>query len=300
MSNVGRNDPCWCGSGKKQKKCHPDESQPARGKLFTRPNRNAGPILGPAEREAMRAAGRFNAELLDFLRPHVRAGVTTYELDRLAHDYTVQHGHRPACLGYKGYPKTICTSVNEVVCHGIPDHRVLAAGDIVNVDVTTIVAGWHGDQSETFIIGVAAPEARRVVQCAFDALYLAIDALTPGCSVNEIGRAVERRAGEDAFAVVYEYQGHGIGRHFHQPPNIVHCVDPSQESVRLVPGVCFTVEPMINVGRAKTVLDRDDKWTVRTIDGMLSAQFEHTVLMTEEGPEILTWTAHGPRPGHQF
>lgn len=301
MGKIGRNEPCWCGSGKKQKKCHADATgEPVSVSLPRRLIRSAGPVVDGDDRHLLRRAGRFNAQLLDHLRPFVREGMTTAELDELAHAYTVAHGHKPACLGYKGYPKTICTSLNEVVCHGIPDHRPLVSGDIVNVDVTTIVDGWYGDQSETFIIGEGSSEARRIVQCAFDALHAAIAALAPGCSVNEIGRAIERRAGVDGFSIVYEYQGHGIGRKFHQPPNIVHCVEPTQENVRLVPGICFTVEPMINVGRAETVLDPRDGWTVRTVDGRLSAQFEHTVLMTEDGPEVLTWTEKGPRPGHYF
>lgn len=296
----GRNDPCWCGSGKKYKKCHAGTDgtkplAPPKKRLFRNPL-----LLDEPEREAMRRACAFNASLLDHMRPHVRAGITTAEIDRIAHEYTLDHGHTPACLGYRGYPKTICTSINEVICHGIPEERELVDGDIVNVDCTTIVDGWHGDQSETFLIGDVADEARALVQVTFDSLYLGINALTPGCSINEIGRAITRYAHDHGYSVVRDYQGHGIGRKFHQKPDVLHHPDPGLEAVKLPAGICFTVEPMLNLGTADTDLDAKDGWTVRTKDRRLSAQFEHTVLMTETGPEIMTWTKHGPRPGHQF
>ena len=252
------------------------------------------------EREAMRDAGRFNAQLMDFIRPHVAPGISTEEIDRLIHEYTLDHRHRPACLGYQGFPKSCCTSINEVVCHGIPDSYVLREGDIVNIDVTTIVNGWLGDQSETFLIGEVSEEAKAVTQCAFDCLYLGIDALTPGCRVADIGRAITAEASKKGYGVVREYVGHGIGRRFHQEPSIPHYPNRQSHIDRLHPGMCFTVEPMINAGTRETLLDRHDGWTVRTKDGRVSAQFEHTILMTEEGPEILTLTKHGPQRGHQF
>jgi methionyl aminopeptidase len=253
--------------------------------------------LREEEREGLRAAGRFNAQLMDFLRPHVKAGISTIQLDQLAHDYTRDHGHIPACLGYLNYPKTICTSVNEVVCHGIPNTRPLKDGDIVNVDLTTIVNGWYGDQSETFLIGNVSPQARRLVQTTLDALFVGIRASRPGCVVTEIGRAIQAFAHRAGYSVVREYQGHGIGREFHQEPGVPHF--PSFNSNRdvLRPGTCFTIEPMLNIGSYQTRVDKKDKWTVRTIDGALSAQFEHTILMTETGPEILTLTQHGPQEG---
>lgn len=252
------------------------------------------------EREGLRAASRFNAELLDFVRPHVKEGVTTAEIDRLVHEYTLDHGHTPACLGYQGYPKSVCTSINEVVCHGIPDGTELRPGDIVNVDLTTIVEGWYGDQSETFLIGEVSDEARQLVQVTFEALFLGIEAIKPHGRVFEIGKAIYDHARKFNMAVVREYQGHGIGREFHQDPGIPHFPTPSSKRDVIRPGTCFTIEPMLNLGRWETVLDKHDGWTVRTIDGSLSAQFEHTILMTEDGPEILTLTQHGPRPGHQF
>jgi methionyl aminopeptidase len=255
--------------------------------------------LVEAEREKMREAGRFNAQLMDFIRPHIREGVTTGEIDRLVYEYTRDHGHRPASLKYQGFPKSCCTSVNDVICHGIPGDYVLKSGDIINVDVTTVVRGWHGDQSETFVIGEIAEETRLVTQCAFDALYRAIDALTPGCRVSVIGEAIVKEAERFGFGVVEEYVGHGLGRRFHQEPSIPHVPTRQSRYERLLPGMCFTVEPMINGGTKHSYVERDG-WTVRTRDGRPSAQFEHTVLMTEDGPEILTPTKDGPQKGHRF
>jgi len=252
------------------------------------------------ERNSMRAAGKFNAQLLDHLRPHIVPGALTADLDDMIREYTLDHGHTPACLGYQGYPKCSCISVNEVICHGIPGDYRLQEGDIANIDVTSIVDGWHGDQSETFLIGQVSDEARSVTQCAFDSLHLAIDAITPGCLVSVIGQAICAEARSRKFSVVREYVGHGLGREFHQEPSIPHYPTPQSHTDKLSPGVCFTIEPMINVGRHKTELDKKDGWTVRTADRSLSAQFEHTILMTEEGPEILTLTSDGPQKGHRF
>ena len=261
-------------------------------------------LLNESERNGMRIAGRFNARLMDHLRPHILPGITTAEIDRMVRQFTADHGHVCACLGYGGphnpFPASCCTSVNEVVCHGIPDSYELQEGDIINVDITTIVDGWHGDQSETFLIGEVSDKTRQVVQCAFDSLYLAIDALQPGCPVVVVGEVIYPFAVKQGFGVVDKYVGHGIGKRFHQPPNVSHV--PTNEARRqfLEPGMCFTIEPMINGGTAKTVDDPSDGWTVRTADGEVSAQFEHTILMTDQGPELLTLTENGPRPGHRF
>lgn len=258
------------------------------------------PVYNEREREGLRAAGRFNAQLMDYLRPFVKAGVTTNELDRMAYEYTVGHGHVPACLGYLNYPKTICTSVNEVVCHGIPNNRPLKDGDIVNVDVTTIVNGWYGDQSETFMIGNVSPQARKLVQATFDALWIGIRAIEPFGMVRDIGKAISDFAHRQGLSVVQEYQGHGLGRAFHQEPGIPHFVQEKGGRVRLEPGMCFTIEPMLNIGTWQTEVDEADGWTVRTKDRKLSAQFEHTVLMTAQGPQITTRTQNGPQEGHRF
>ncbi len=253
--------------------------------------------LQDEERNGLRTASQFNAELMDFLRPHMVAGTTTLQLDEMAHTYTKDHGHTPACLGYHGYPNTICASVNEVVCHGIPNSAPLKEGDIVNLDITTIVDGWYGDQSEMFMIGEVSETAGLLVQKTFEALFRGIRACKPGCRVSAIGRAIQTFAREEGYSVVREYQGHGIGRDFHQDPGIPHFPDLSSNRNLLNPGTCFTIEPMLNVGGWKTRLDPTDNWTVRTMDGSLSAQFEHTILMTEDGPEILTLTQHGPQEG---
>ena len=256
--------------------------------------------LTEVQRQGMRAAGRFNAQLMDYIRGFVQAGISTGEIDRLVHEYTISHKNTPATLGYLGYSKSCCTSVNDVICHGIPGDYVLKDGDIINVDITSIVDGWHGDQSETFLIGKVSDTARAVTQCAFDSMHRAISALTPGCSVSVIGENVVAESEKYGFSVVREYVGHGLGRRFHQYPNVPHFPDRKSKQDFLLPGMCFTVEPMINAGARFTKPDTTDNWTVRTRDGSLSAQFEHTILMTETGPEILTGCALGPKPGHQF
>ena len=254
-----------------------------------------------ADRDRLRAAGRFNAGVLDHLRPHVRPGVTTGELDRMALAYIVGHGHQSATIGYQGYRHALCTSVNECVCHGVPsDDVTLREGDIVNIDCTTIVDGMHGDSSETFMVGEVSDKARALVQHTHDALWLAINTVTPGCSVIEIGYAISRFARKLRLGVVEKYQGHGVGREFHQGPDVPHFPHPTSRRDLLRPGTCFTIEPMLNLGGKDTDLPGEDGWTVLTRDRSLSAQFEHTVLMTEDGPEPLTLTQDGPQEGHVF
>ena len=254
----------------------------------------------------MRQACQFNAQLMDFIRPHVQPGITTGELDRRIHQYTLDHGHVPACLGYPGdkspFPKSCCISVNDVICHGIPGDQRLQSGDIVNVDLTTIVEGWHGDQSETFLVGTVSDEARSIAQCAFECLWLAIRAIEPGSPISTIGETIvgHVQTHYPNYGVVEKYIGHGIGMKFHQPPNIPHVPNRQSRQERLIPGVCFTIEPMINGGSPRTTLDKSDGWTVRTVDGSLSAQFEHTILMTEDGPEVLTLTQQGPQEGDRL
>ena len=256
--------------------------------------------ISEEERDGLREAGRFNAQMMDYIRPQVVPGVTTAEIDELVHGYTLDHGHIPACLGYQGYPKTICTSVNEVVCHGIPNDVPLKEGDIVNVDLTTIVDGWYGDSSETYMIGEVLAAARRLVQVTFDAMHVGIQAIKPFGKVYDIGKAISDYAKVHGYGVVREFQGHGIGREFHQEPGVPHFPQKRSKRDVLMPGMCFTIEPMLNIGNWKTELDESDNWTVRTADRKLSAQFEHTILMTEEGPEILTPTQDGPQEGHVF
>ncbi|MDG2360724.1 MAG: type I methionyl aminopeptidase [Planctomycetaceae bacterium] len=266
------------------------------------------PIYNAEERDFLRAASGFNAELMDFIRPHAKPGARTIDLDKKLEEYTLDHGHTPACLGYAGppgappYPNVSCISVNEVVCHGIPNEYELKDGDIVNIDLTTIVSGWHGDQSGTFIIGEVSDETKRLVQTTFESLWVGIRAIEPYGKVRDIGAAIYKYATEREFEVVRDYQGHGIGRSFHQEPGVPHFwFRGSKAGSQIVrPGMCFTIEPMLNLGTWKTVLDKFDGWTVRTLDGKLTAQFEHTILMTDDGPEIMTLTKDGPQEGHQF
>lgn len=307
-----RNDPCWCGSGEKYKRCHLSKDgaiKPDPRALVTPPRpahrrreeaREGALILTQREQDGMRAAGKFNAQLMDELRRWARPGVKLIDVDRFIESYTRDHGHIPACLGYKGYPRSYCASVNEVVCHGIPDEYVLREGDIVNYDITSIVGGWHGDQSETFLIGEVSDEARRLTQCAFDCLWKGIEAIKPNGRVRDIGRAIVEHAHAQGFSVVRDFQGHGIGRKFHQDPGIPHYPDHHYGEFVIKPGMCFTIEPMINAGKPGTRIDRRDGWTARTEDGKLSAQFEHTLLMTEDGPEALTLTEKGPRAGFRY
>jgi len=259
-------------------------------------------LLDKSGRDGMRAAGKFNAQLMDQVRLIVLPGVSTNEIDKFVHDYTVDHGHQLACLGYQGasgmpFPKSCCTSVNSVVCHGVPDDYILREGDTVNVDLTSIVDGWHGDSSETFLIGDVEDETKRLVECALECLHAGIQAIRPFGPIGAIGRAVTKIANAQGFSVVRDFQGHGIGRRFHQPPGIPHFPDHGDAARLLEPNTCFTIEPMLNAGSYNCEIDvLGDGWTVTTADGALSAQFEHTVLLTEEGPEILTLTQDGPQP----
>ncbi|MBZ0137072.1 MAG: type I methionyl aminopeptidase [Planctomycetes bacterium] len=301
--STGPNDPCHCGSGKKYKKCHmrADMDGTPRVQAPQATVRRDPLILNETEREQMRAACRFNAQLMDQVREIIKPGITTQDIDDFVSQYTLSHGHTCATLGYRGYTRNCCTSINDIVCHGIPsDKVVLKEGDIVNVDLTTIVDGFFGDQSETFFVGEVSEAAVRLTQCSFDGMWDAIDALTPSCRVIEIGRAIKKRASRDGFSVVEVFQGHGIGRKFHQSPAIPHFPDRYHGTAVLRPGMCFTIEPMINEGTKNCWVSKEDGWTSFTSDGKLSAQFEHTILMTEAGPEVMTLTKHGPQKGHKF
>jgi methionyl aminopeptidase len=250
------------------------------------------PYTGPAVQdpetiEAMRVAGRIAALALQEVGRAVAPGVTTDELDRIGHEFLLDHGAYPSTLGYRGFPKSLCTSVNEVICHGIPDDRPLVEGDIVNVDITAYVGGVHGDTNATFIVGEVDEESRLLVERTREALQRAIRAALPGRQVNVIGRVIESYAGRFGYGVVRDYTGHGIGTAFHSGLIIPHYdAAPDHDDV-IEPGMTFTIEPMLNLGTPDWRM-WDDGWTVVTADGRRSAQFEHTVLVTESGPEILT------------
>ena len=245
-------------------------------------------IKTPEQIEKMRAVGALAAAQLAMIEEHVRPGVTTAELDRICHDYTVNvQGATPACLNYKGFPKTICTSVNHVVCHGIPsDSKKLKSGDIVNIDVTIIKDGFHGDTSKTFVVGKGSVMAKRLVKTCQECLYLGIGAVRPGNTLGDIGHAIQVHAERNRYSIVREYCGHGIGEVFHDEPQVVHYGEPGR-GLTLQEGMTFTIEPMINAGKAGVRL-LPDGWTVVTKDHKLTAQFEHTILVTADGYEILT------------
>ncbi len=244
-------------------------------------------ILGPAEIEKMRQSGLLAAATLRMAASHVRPGITTDKLDKLCHEYTNDHGGISAPLNYKGFPRSICTSVNEVVCHGIPSRKqVLAEGDIVNIDVTTILNGYHGDTSMTCMVGTVSDEARKVTQTALECMNAGIATVKPGGRIRDIGSAIEDLAHSRDCSVVRDYCGHGIHRVFHAEPQIPHYRFRGANP-RFRPGMTFTVEPMINLGTWRVRL-LGDGWTVKTTDNKLSAQFEHTILVTEEGHDILT------------
>ncbi|MGB0134392.1 type I methionyl aminopeptidase [Dokdonella sp.] len=249
-------------------------------------------IKTPDEIEKMRVAGRLAAEVLEMIAPHVKPGVTTEALDKLCHDHIVDvQGAVPANVGYKGFPKTVCTSVNHVICHGIPTHsKVLKDGDIINIDVTVIKDGWHGDTSRMYFVGEPSVLARRLVEVTRDAMLEAISIVRPGATLGDIGATIQKYAESRNFSVVREYCGHGIGRIYHEDPQVLH-YGTAGTGLKLKKGMTFTIEPMINSGKPQTRL-LPDGWTVVTRDHSLSAQWEHTLAVTDDGFEILTpWPA---------
>jgi len=302
-ASLRANDECWCGSGKKYKRCHraellrPGVVGPTRAvpTEIARPHyvetgaparTNEAIVKSASVIERMRGAGRIARDVLHEIGPAVAPGVTTDELDRIAHDAHLARNAYPSPLGYRGYPKSVCTSVNEVICHGIPDSRPLSDGDIVNVDVTVYVDGVHGDTSATFLVGRVDPVSKRLVRTTRECLDLAIDAVRPGAPLNDIGRAIETHAHAEGFNVVRSFVGHGIGEVFHGAPQVPHYFDP-MITVPMEPGMVFTIEPMITIGDIRPLI-WDDNWTAVTADGSRSAQFEHTVLVTDMGVEVLT------------
>jgi methionyl aminopeptidase len=248
-------------------------------------------IHKPEDFAGMRRAGKLAAETLDMITAHVRPGISTGEIDKLCHDYMVERGAIPATLGYRGYTKSSCTSVNHVVCHGIPGDRVLVDGDIINIDVTVILDGWHGDSSRMYVAGEASTKAKLLMDVTYEAMMKGIAAIRPGATLGDIGHAIQVHVEKHRFSVVRDFCGHGIGRHFHEPPNILHFGRPG-EGPKLKSGMFFTVEPMVNAGRPEVKI-LDDGWTAVTRDRSLSAQFEHMVAVTDNGVEIFTLSPNG-------
>lgn len=282
-----RNSLCWCGSGNKYKKCHLEMD------LRLEEMENQGCIVPPrniikSERQiaGIRRSCQLSKEILDKLENIITPGITTEAINTWVHEYTLAHGAYPAQLNYNGYPKSVCVSLNEVICHGIPGARVLKDGDIMNVDVTCILDGYYGDTSRMYIIGDASDEARRLVEVARECMYLGIEQVRPYNRVGDIGFAIERHARQFGYSVVQDFGGHGVGVEFHEEPFVQHYGEKDCGMV-LVPNMVFTVEPMINAGTYKCRV-LDDNWTTVTRDGSLSAQWEHTVRVTETGFEILS------------
>ena len=246
-------------------------------------------LKSPAEIDKMRVAGRLAAEVLEMIGEHVQPGVSTGELDRICHRHIVDKQDAiPAPLNYKGFPKSICTSVNHVVCHGIPsDGKILKSGDIINIDITVIKDGYHGDTSKMFLVGKAKEHARRLVRVTRECLFRGIEAARPGNRLGDIGHVIQQHGEANHYGIVREYCGHGIGRGFHEDPQVLHYGAPGT-GVELRPGMTFTIEPMLNAGSRHTRLSSKDGWTVTTRDRRLSAQWEHTIAILDDGCEVLT------------
>jgi methionyl aminopeptidase len=328
VSKTGPNEPCWCGSGKKYKRCHQgrDLLKELRGGVtstasdgragdgreqvkpgIVSPRRSVPPGIprpdyastgrpaGARSRQVvknadqiarMRKACAAARQVLEIAKKAVRPGITTDEIDAITHQAYIDLGGYPSTLNYHGYPKSLCTSVNEVICHGIPDSRALQDGDIVNLDVTIFLDGMHGDLSETVPVGTIDDDSRKLIEITHQCLMRGVAAVRPGGRVCDIGRAIQDHAEAHGYGVVRAFVGHGIGEQFHMDPQVPHYFDPGQ-TAPLVPGMVFTIEPMINLGDWRHVM-WDDRWTAVTIDRKRSAQFEHTVLVTEKGVEVLT------------
>jgi methionyl aminopeptidase len=287
---IQRNDPCWCGSGQKWKKCHYPVMPQADSKSLAHEYRKQFGILlkTPEQIEGIRISCKLAASILQATCNMAKAGITTNQLNDFADELHRKAKAIPAPLGYgePPFPKSICTSLNEVICHGIPNNQPLVEGDIVNIDVTCILNGYYGDCSAMVEIGKVSPEKHRVVEVSKECLRRAIEILRPGVPVNEIGRVIEDYAREHDCSVVNQFVGHGVGVGFHEPPQVPHHYN--NIGIPLAEGMTFTIEPMINAGVRKGVIDPADRWTARTVDGEPSAQWEHTILITPTGHEILT------------
>ena len=285
-----RNELCWCGSGKKYKKCH----MPIEEKILLHSERGeivpTRAILKTAEQiEKIKESARLNTAVLDEVAKHIRIGMSTAEIDDIVYTFTKEHGGIPAPLNYQGFPKSVCTSVNEVVCHGIPsEDEILEEGDIINVDVSTILDGYYSDASRMFIIGKTTPEKEKLVRVTKECLEIGMQAAKPFGFVGDIGNAIQRHAEKNGYSVVRDLCGHGVGLEFHEEPEVCH-FGRKGTGMLLVPGMVFTIEPMINMGTWQVFIDEEDGWTVVTEDELPSAQWEHTFLMTETGLEILSY-----------
>ena len=284
---AGRNDPCPCGSGLKYKKCCIGQEEFKRINLKEQYEKKYKIRLKQeADIEGIRRTGRLVLDTLQLVEAKIRPGMTTDDINTLVHEFIIKNGAIPAPLNYRGFPKSVCVSVNEVICHGIPGKRVLKDGDIVNVDITPILNGYYADASQTFFVGTPGPEARQIVRVARESLRQGISMVRPGNTLGDIGWAIQNYVKEEGYSVVREFVGHGVGFEFHEPPQVLH-YGRQGEGISLVPGLVFTIEPMINLGKRHLHILADN-WTAVTDDGSLSAQFEQTVLVTYNCVESLT------------
>ena len=290
MSKIGRNDPCWCGSGKKYKHCHSDfdtklEMYKEKGAIVP-PHKI---IKNEAQIQKIRESAKVNIAVLDNVGEHIKAGVTTEEIDQWVYNETVKRGAIPAPLNYEGFPKSVCTSIDDVVCHGIPSpNRVLKEGDIINVDCSTILDGYFSDSSRMYCIGEVSPEKKRLVEVTRESIKIGLEHVKPWGYLGDMGQAIHDYATENGYTVVREIGGHGCGLEFHEEP-WVSFVSKKGHEMMMVPGMIFTIEPMINMGGDEIFQDAEDGWTIYTADGKPSAQWEVQVLVTEDGYELISY-----------
>lgn len=286
----GRNEPCWCGSGKKYKKCHAAIDERLQECYLNGQEVIYRHLLKtPEDIEGIKRSAAINVGVLDMVAERIAPGVTTAEVDQWIYDYTVEHGGIPADLNYEGFPKSVCTSINDVVCHGIPSERdVLREGDIVNVDCSTILDGYFSDSSRMFCIGEVSPGRKKLVDVTRESIQRGLAQVKPWNTLGDMAHAVQTYVEENGFNVVREFGGHGIGKEFHEDPFVSHVGEPG-EGVVLAPGMCFTIEPMVNAGGADIDMNDPNGWTVRTADGSDSAQWEVQLVVTDTGYELLSW-----------
>ena len=290
MPELGRNDPCWCGSGKKYKKCHADFDEKLESFAVSGHAIPTHQMIKTEEQiEAIRKSAKINIAVLDYVAEHIRAGISTAEIDRWVHEETVRMGGIPAPLGFEGFPKSVCTSVNNEVCHGIPsENMILQDGDIINVDVSTNLDGFYSDSSRMFCIGKPLPEWERLVRVAKECMEKGLEQVKPWGFLGDVGQAINDHAQKNGYSVVREIGGHGVGLAFHEDPWVSH-VAKAGTGVVLAPGMMFTIEPMVNMGAADIFQDSENGWTIYTQDNLPSAQWEIQVLVTEDGYEVISY-----------
>ena len=287
---IGRNDPCWCGSGKKYKVCHQafdDRIEKVRQQGHKVPSRDI--IKTPEQIEGIKASAKINIAVLDYIEEHIHAGMTTAEIDKIVYDMTTSMGGIPAPLNFEGYPYSVCTSVNDQVCHGFPSENVvLKEGDIINVDCSTILNGYFSDSSRMFCIGEVSPEKRKLVEVTKECVELGLQEVKPRGFLGDMGQAVHDHAYANGYTIVREIGGHGIGLQFHEDPWVSYNTKRGTDML-MVPGMMFTIEPMVNMGKVEIYVDSENDWEVYTEDGLPSAQWEIQVLVTEDGYEVISW-----------